>query len=170
MSPRTNAAASFLHQQGYTILSAEGQSGGGISSALGRWGSGGLCLILVILLRGLMTTKRGKIRKAVDDKPSILISLGLLAGASFTNAAGLWDDLGFIVRDLVLSVNDLGIGDSTPAAIGVVIFLILWLFELKLWGRLLWGFTGYTVWSIADGSLFENVSKLFDHVSTMLAG
>lgn len=169
MSARTNAAATFLHEQGYTIIAAEAQSGGGLSSAVGRWGSGGTALILCVLIRGLMTTKKKKVRSAVDDKPFILISLGLLAAAAFTNAAGFWDDIAFIARDLTLSINQLGIGDSTPAAIGFIMFLVLWLFELKLGARVLAGFIAFTVWSAADGSLWQNITNLFNHFSGMNA-
>jgi len=170
MSSRTTTAAAFLHEHGYTILSADASSGGGISSALGRWGSGGLCLILCVLIRGLTKTDKAQVKKIVNEHPSILISLGLLTAASFANAAGLWDDVVFMTQDLVLSVNDAGLGDSTPAAIGVAIFLILWLYGLKLWGRLICGFIAFVVWKAADGSLFENITNLFDHISHMLAG
>ncbi|MGW2748455.1 hypothetical protein [Streptomyces sp. NPDC001450] len=161
MTRAQSAAAMFLHDNGYTILAADGS---GLSSSLGRWGSGGLCLILCVLLRGLL--KSGK----ANNKPWILSGLGALAAAAFANAAGVWGDLLGSVRDMTTLVNDLGLGEATPAAIGVCVGLVLWLFDLKPVQRVAWGFIAFVVWSASDGSLFEAVTDFFANLANKFGG
>jgi hypothetical protein len=156
---RANDAAIFLHHQAYNIAAADAAGGGGISNGLGRWGSGGLCLILCVLLRGLI--KSGK----ANNKPWLLAALGALAAAAFANAAGVWADLIGAVRDLTGMVSGLGLGEATPAAIGVCVGLVLWLFDLKPVQRVVWGFIAFTVWSAADGSLFDAVTLFFQNLA-----
>ncbi|MGW6203731.1 hypothetical protein ACWF9B_08810 [Streptomyces sp. NPDC055089] len=155
------SAAMFLHTSGYASLAADG---GGISSSLGRWGSGGLCLILVILLRGLI--KSGK----ANTKPWLLAGLGAFAAAAFANAAGVWRDVLGAVRDATSMVSDLGLGEATPAALGVCVFLILWLYDLEPVQRVVWGFIVFVMWSAADGSLPEAVSSFFVKLANKFGG
>jgi hypothetical protein len=147
-------AAMFLHDAQFTVLAAEG---GGLS-AVGRFGAGGTALIMMILAMGLK--KSGK----ADGKPWILVVVGVIMAASFAAAGGFLTDLQKLALDLTGMVNNLGMGEATPAAIGVGIGLILWLFKLKPMQRILWGFLGYSAWSAADGSLFVGLTDLSNHI------
>ena len=155
-------AAMYLHDHGLTMLAA--QDGGGFISAIGRLGSFGVALVLLVLTKGLV--KSGK----ANGKPWILVLLGLMIASSFAYAGGFLDDLNDMALEFTSMVNDLGMGEATPSAIGVCVALILWLFPLKPTQRIFWGFMAYVTWSAADGSLFTNITALADHLTHKFSG
>ncbi|AEM88828.1 hypothetical protein [Streptomyces violaceusniger] len=158
-SPETSL---FLHEHAVTLLAAGGS--GGFISAVGRLGAFGLTLVLLVLTKGLVSSGKA------NGKPWILVLLGLMIAGSFAYAGGFLEDLNGMALEFTNMINDLGLGEATPSAIGVCVALVLWLFPLKPMHRIFWGFMGYVTWSAADGSLFKNIGDLVDHLVQRFAG